>query len=456
MANTYPVLRSKTAIKRYVSVSTDTPVAPAASAEWWQTDTGNFLIYDGSSWGIAGIGGSPVATIGYQGWQHDAFGRLRVSNPETLFDSKQLFDNQPLFWDDQEESGGSTTSTHSVDTASTTLGVAATTAGLRTRQTFMRFNYQPGKSQLAFITFVIDKSGGGSGINRYIGLLDDENGIFFGDASGTYGVGVRSSVSGSPSDSFTNQANWNIDQMTGAGPSGVSLDFTKSQILVIDFEWLGVGKIRWGFVVDGAIHYCHSENQSNAGVGVYMSTPNLPVRYQIENQGAGAASTMECICSTIITEGGSNDLGILRHADSGSVSGLSSGSTYATLGIRLKSTHLGASIKLENLSTISTSVNDQAHWALYLNPTVAGTFTYTGVTNGCVEIATGSSSNTITGGTEIDGGYFSTTQPSTITIPNARRLGAAIDDTVDEIVLVVRAITNNITVETSLTWREVS
>ena len=78
----------------------------------------------------------------------DAFGRLRTSEPYTIFDSKQIFDNQPLFWDDQEESGSGTTSVHDADAARTRIGVANTTAGKRTRQTFMRFNYQPGKSQL--------------------------------------------------------------------------------------------------------------------------------------------------------------------------------------------------------------------------------------------------------------------------------------------------------------------
>ena len=91
----------------------------------------------------------------------DAFGRVRVSNPRTLFDSKQIFDNAPLFWDDVEESGSGTGSSHSTATASTTLSVGATTAGKRTRQTFRRFNYQPGKSQRFFMTGILDESGGG-------------------------------------------------------------------------------------------------------------------------------------------------------------------------------------------------------------------------------------------------------------------------------------------------------
>lgn len=124
----------------------------------------------------------------------DAFVRLRTSEPVTLFDSKQLHDAAPLFWDDAEESGGSTTSSHSTDTASTTIGVALNTAGKRTRQTFMRFNYQPGKSQLIFCTFVMDKTGGGTGITRAIGYFDDNNGLFLKDNAGTYQFVRRTSV----------------------------------------------------------------------------------------------------------------------------------------------------------------------------------------------------------------------------------------------------------------------
>ena len=96
----------------------------------------------------------------------DPFGRLRVSQPFTLFDSKQIYDNQPFYWDDQEVSGSGTSSTHSAARASSTMAVAASTAGRRVRQTFQSFNYTAGKGQLIICTGVLDKSGGGAGINR--------------------------------------------------------------------------------------------------------------------------------------------------------------------------------------------------------------------------------------------------------------------------------------------------
>lgn len=383
----------------------------------------------------------------------DAFGRWRVSEPYTLFDSKQLYDAQPLLWDDQEVSGTGTTSTHSVNRASSVLAVGASTAGKRVRQTFMRFNYQPGKSHQILCTGILDKSGGGTGITRGFGYGDENNGLFLQDNEGVYQLVRRTYSSGSVVNNAVDQADWNIDTMDGNGPSGVRLDFTKTQILFIDFEWLGVGRVRMGFVVDGNIYYTHAFNNANNLDVVYMSTPNLPMRYWIENDGTGVASSLEHICSSVASEGGIQNNGYLRHIDSGAVTGLSAGTAYAVLGGKLKTTHLGASVIVENISVIG-SANDQAHWELRIGGTVGGTFTYNDVANSAVQVAIGASTNTVTGGIEIDGGYFTTQQGTQFTVPNALRLGAGIDGTPQSWQLVVVPITNNITVRASVTWRE--
>lgn len=383
----------------------------------------------------------------------DAFGRWRTSEPTTVFDSKQLYDNLPLLYDDQEVSGSGTGSTHNPNTASSTMTVSGSTAGKRIRQSFMSFNYQPGKSQLIFCTFVMDKSGGGTGIKRGVGYYNDDNGVFLRDNEGTHQVVIRSSTTGSAVDNAIDQTDWNHDKMDGTGVSGITLDFTKSQILIIDFEWLGVGRVRVGFVVDGKIYYCHHFNHANNLDEVYMSTPNLPIRYEIENTGLGAASSLEHICSSVISEGGQQKVGILRHYDSGAVTGLQSGSAYVVMAGRLKSTHIGATLNIENLS-ITGSQNDQAHWEFRIGGTVDGTLTYSGLDNSIIEVATGASSNTITGGTEIDGGYFTTDLPPLITVPNAVYPGASIDGTTQAWYLVVKPITNNITIRASVTWRE--
>lgn len=381
----------------------------------------------------------------------DAFGRWRVSEVYTLFDSKQLYDSLPLLYDDQEVSGTGTTTAHDPNKAATVIGVSANTVGKRVRQSFMRMNYQPGKSMLILCTGTL--SNAGEGITSAMGYFDNKNGLFLQIEDGIVQFVKRSYYTGSAVDTKVAQADWNVDKFNGTGPSGITLDPTKSQILYIDFEWLGVGRVRMGFVVDGIIYVCHQMLHANVQAGVYMSTPNLPVRYEIANDGTGPASELQHICASVMSEGGLQNNGYLRHTDTGAISGLSANTAYAVMGGRLKTTHFGASVVVENISIIG-SANDQAHWELRIGSTVAGTFTYNDVTNSAVQVAIGDNTNTVTGGVEIDGGYFTTQQGISFTVPNALRLGANIAGTPQTWQLVVIPITNNITVRASVTWRE--
>lgn len=395
----------------------------------------------------------------------DAFGRARVAEPTTLFDSKQIFDNAPLFFDDAEESGGGTTSTHSTATASTVIGVAATTAGKRTRQTFQRFNYQPGKSQLVLTTFTL--GAGTSGVTKEVGYFDDNNGIFLQQDGTTLNIVKRSKVTGVAVDTAVAQASWNLDVCDGTGESGVNIDVEKAQIFFIDFEWLGVGRVRTGFVVDGLFVVAHEFLNANVNAGVYMSTPNLPIRYSIENDGTGDADTFEHICCSVVSEGGTQDLGVLRYASTAGthLDAASENVIYAILGIRLKSTHLGQSVKIINTALQIHTATEKCEWLLILNPTIQNTFTFTGQTNSGVEIATGGATNTVTAGTIITGGYIESGGSQSGNagatergIENAINLGAAIDGTQDEIILCIRPLAGSadVDVEGSITWRELT
>jgi len=385
----------------------------------------------------------------------DAFGRWRSSEPVTIFDSKQIFDNQPLIFDDQEVSGTGTTSTHSRNTASTVLGVAASTAGKRVRQTFMRFNYQPGKSQLILCTGTL-KSGGGTGIKSAMGYFDDQNGLFVQDNEGTLQMVKRSYVSGSAVDTEVDQSNWNLDTLDGTGNSGITLDPTKSQILYIDFEWLGVGRVRMGFVIDGKVYYCHEFNHANELAGVYMSTPNLPIRYEISNDGTGAASSIEHICSSVMSEGGQEKTGVLRHYTTPQLSALATGTTYVLAAGRLKSTNFGQSIDIEKISLLAQTA-DQIGWQLVAGGTYTGALTFGDFTSSAVQIAPGAKTVTYNNdGIVIDGGFFTQDLPANVSVPNALRLGADIAGTAQEFYFVVTPITNNATVSGAITWRELS
>ncbi len=394
----------------------------------------------------------------------DAFDRLRISSPDTLFDSKQIFDNQPLFWDESLETGSGITSAHSVNEATTTITSTLNTAGKFTRQTFMRFNYQPGKSQFITMTGVLDKSGGGTGVQRRIGEFDDNNGFFFEDDEGTIKTVLRSKVTGSVVDDKVAQADWNLDKMDGTGVSGINMDFTKSHIWLFDYEWLGVGRSRFGMFHKGVIVYVHEYNNDNTVQTAYMSTPNLPLRYQMITTSSSPQSSMGAICASVISEGGRDSLGILRYASTAGdhVDADVQNITYAILGTRLKSTHLGATIEFENISVAEHQGSKEYEWSLILNPVVSGTFTYSDVTNSALQIAKGATANSVTPGTIIEGGYASSAQKGGITtnqsINNELRLGAKIDGTVDEIVLCVKPVGGSVTmdIEGAITWKELS
>lgn len=400
----------------------------------------------------------------------DAFARIRVSDPYTLFDSKQIFDdpdiansaeNYPLFYDNQQTSGGGTTTTFNVNRASTTLAVSANTAGKRVRQTKQRFNYQPGKSMLVILTGLAGNTS--SGVTKRLGYFDDNNGLFYQDVGGTWSVVQRSFVTGAAVDTPVSQANWNIDPLDGTGPSGITLDPLATQILFLDFEWLGVGRVRFGFFVDGLPYYCHEFLNSNNLTSVYMSNPNLPIRASIENDGTGGADSMEQICSTVISEGGNQPNGTFRFQSIGStvaarVSAATIGTIYALCGIRLKSAYLAARVNETFISVIeNTGSNNPFLWRLHLNPTLTTGLTYSDVSNSAVQFGVGlAAGDVITNvGTILAGGYQSRADATaSVSLESALRLGSTIAGVSDQLVLSASPITANQGFYGGMQWRE--
>lgn len=385
----------------------------------------------------------------------DAFDRLRVSLPYTLFDSKQLHDKQPLFWD--ESIGGSATSTHNASNACTEMVVTANASDFVIRQTKQRMNYQPGKSQLCLITFYSPED---TGVTKRIGMFDGtgtnnltpNNGIFL-ETDGDISWNIAKN--GTTTESVT-RANWNVDPMDGTGPSLLTLDLDATQIAVIDFEWLGVGRVRVGFVIDGLIRYVHYFNHANdpSFDSVYMSSPNLPLRYDIVSDGTGGGQ-LDHICGTIMSEGGIEENGVLRTVNTGSthLDADTIGTTYAMLGLKLKSTYKDITVTPTGISILAAT-NDTCMWSLILNPTVAGTFTYSDLTDSALQSATGVTANTVTGGIEIGSGYCDSKTSITLGLETALRMGSNIDGTVDSLVLCITPLSTGANVYGSLTFRE--
>lgn len=298
--------------------------------------------------------GSAIGVYG-AGTGADAFGRLRVSQPYTLFDSQNRYaaDNQ---FDTSTATGG--TATFVGDECSVNLAVTTSSGSSVTRQTLRVMPYQPGKGLLVLATFVMNEAK--ANLRQRVGYFNSGNGVFLqlNDTNEPQFV-LRTSTSGSPSDArAVSQSEWNGDKMDGTGPSGITLDLTKAQILWMDFEWLGVGSVRCGFIINGQYIVCHTFNNANDLNKVYMTTAILPVRYEITNTGVTAsASTLKQICSTVISEGG--------YAQSSASSIVRRTTTVATTttfkpvaSIRLKSTTLGAVVLPQLPSVFPTATGD--------------------------------------------------------------------------------------------------
>lgn len=244
-------------------------------------------------------------------WSHDAFGKLRVSEPQTLLDLKHVYDKQALLEDEITATGAS--STHLPNEATVRMDVTTAQGSRIVRQSKRYVNYQPGKSHLVMVTGVLHTAVN-TGITARMGYFDNHadksvdsggNGFFLEYSGGAYYLVRRSYVSGSQVDTKVARADWH-DPFDGTGPSGVTLDFTKAQILAIDLEWLGVGGVRVWFIVGRVPYLAHTFDHTNLLTTTYMTRASLPIRYELEQTAAagGVAASMKQICATVISEGG--------------------------------------------------------------------------------------------------------------------------------------------------------
>ncbi len=251
----------------------------------------------------------------------DAFGRTRVSQPFNTFDMQFTYDLQDLFFEESNTGSGDTT--HIANSSAARLSTGGTTNGDGTIfQTQQYFRYQPGKSNFVVWTCILGSKV--SNVRKRIGLFDADNGFFFEQDGSNLKIIRRTKTSGSVVDNAVNQSSWNLDVLDGSGSSGVTLDESKDNIYVIDFQWLGAGRIRYGFDFGGQITYCHEIKFANTETVPFSATGNLPFRAEIFNTATAAGTTTyDFTCMSVASEGGFNPLGI-RHS-------INTGSTAETL-----------------------------------------------------------------------------------------------------------------------------
>ena len=300
----------------------------------------------------------------------DAFGRQRVSQPYTLFDSQNRYaaDNQ---FDSSTSGTGSTT--FNSNQASVSMSVTAGGVGSVVRQSYRSFPYQPGKGLLVLATFVMDTSGSAN-LTQRVGYFNTQNGVFFQKVDGTNAFTLRTNTSGTPSDARTvNQDDWNGDKLDGTGASGYTLDLSHPQILWMDFEWLGVGSVRCGFIINGEYIVCHTFNTANTyGATVYMTTAILPVRYEITST-AAVAATLTQICCSVVSEGGFEQTSIDHVARRTTIFNTidTAATFYPIVSIRLASGRTGA-VVLPNRVQFLPTTSQNYEVVLLKNPTLTG------------------------------------------------------------------------------------
>jgi len=350
------------------------PLAPGQYSSQYQEQFNNVLrLYFNQLNKIVGqlMASNTEVPISFPPTALDAFGRQRVSQPYTLFDSQNRYaaDNQ---FDSSTTGTGSTT--FNTNQASVSMSVTAGGVGSVVRQTYRSFPYQPGKGLLVLATFVMDASNSVN-LTQRVGYFNTDNGVFFQKVDGVNSFVLRSNTSGTPSDARTvNQADWNGDPLDGTGTSGYTLDLTKPQILWMDFEWLGVGTVRCGFIIDGQYIVCHTFNTANVyGTTVYMTTAILPVRYEITTTTSAVAATLTQICCSVVSEGGFEQTSIDHVARRTTIfTTINTAATfYPIVSIRLASGRTGA-VVLPNRVQFLPTTSQNYEVALLKNPTLTG------------------------------------------------------------------------------------
>ena len=317
----------------------------------------------------------------------DAFGRLRTSTPFTLFDSYHRFqDNGKI----TEYTSGTASSTYDTNSSTILMNVGTASGDKIYRESARVFAYQPGKSLLTLQTFCANPAK--AGLRQRIGYFDVNNGVFIEVDGTTVNFVRRTSVTGSVLELKIPQNQWNVDKMDGSknssNPSGYTLDLTKTQILFFDFEWLGVGTVRCGFVIEGnfiVVHKFHHANQPSGTAAdttlPYIQTACLPVRAELENTaGTASASSFRLVCTSVISEGGYELRGRPRSAFnpiSSPVNLATAGTVYPLLSIRLKSTRLNGIAIPVSYDVIPISSGNYRYLVL-TGTTSGGSWTSTG------------------------------------------------------------------------------
>jgi hypothetical protein len=448
---TYPAV----SVTRYNSPNA-TGVAPTSSVE----------IYPKYAVLVKSVDDTTSNYTGNMSMASDAFGRTRTSSPLTLFDSSHRYADNSLW---STLTGGTTTTSASSQFVQTQglveLKVDALSGSKVYRETTKVFAYQPGKSLQILNTFTFNPAK--TNLRQRVGYFGVDNGIYLELDDSTLYMVERSITSGSLSSRRIEQSQWNVDRLDGSGPSGLTLDITKAQILWADIEWLGVGTVRMGFVINGQFVPCHYFHHANIIDSTYITTASLPLRYEIENKAATSGpSKLKQVCSTVISEGGYELRGLQQATGTSILSAKAlgtAGTLYPVVSIRLKLTpinRLDGIVILTALSLMGVNTGVYKWQVIASGTTSGGTWTSAG-DNSSVEYKLDGTG--ISGGRVLASGYFTSNNQGSTSIDILKEAlfkfqleRNSFTNTPFELTLAVTASTNTELVHGSMDWEEVS
>jgi len=335
----------------------------------------------------------------------DAFGRLRVSSPISQFDYQNQYNKGTLLW--SEAVAGTGASVHNPNNSTVSLNAGGTASGAKIyRQTIQYARYNPGKSLVPIVTFAMGTAY--DNVRMRAGYFDDKNGVYLQRSGSTVSLVLRTYGTGSVTETVVAQGAWSGDNMDGRGNSGITADWTKTQIVFFDIQWLGVGTVTCYIEINRQAYVLHQFQNANIRTTTYMTTANLPIRYEVENTGtASGSATMLQICATVLTEQGSiDDGGFYTHACGNGITGVAVTTRRSVLTIRPKLLLGGLTnrAKIQILDFDIVALTNSSYFEIVYNGTLGGTPSWTDVgTNSAIEFDV--AGTTVTGGEVVHAGY---------------------------------------------------
>lgn len=343
----------------------------------------------------------------------DAFGYLPVNSPVVIFESSLEFGQDADSWEIITATGGTTSYSTFSSTMDLTVGPTAGSSVIREQHGYNY--YVPGIANTVLVTGVLGASA--AGVTKRIGYYNDNNGFYFEQENGVMFACLRSYSSGTVVTQKFTQSSWNIDKMDGSNnyalnPSGITFDASKAQVFFFDYQWLGVGRVRYGLIIDGKRYIIHEIRNANNTTTTYMGSPSLPVRYEVFLT-SNTTSTLKAICTSVITN--NNDVPISRLlavSNGATTKTLVSNTRTSLLSMRLSPTLEGRNnrsrIIISDIDVITTS-NNTIYVEIVLQrsnlgePNLGGPPSWTTLNNSAVQYSV--DGTTTTGGSVIWSGY---------------------------------------------------